>query len=258
LGSSLDTEIVRVWLALQNAGTSSPAEPLAERSGLILASWRRELGDDAGHPGQSPDQSTEMARLTLARVCIASGQTQEALRLLRHAAQSAQAKGHVELGIHCLVQTAMALQGDAAQSAAALAAIGEALNLAGPGGYMRIFLDEGPPMRKLLARWQARAEPGFVRDYAACLLAQFDAETHEAGVNSAAGSPTGSLIEPLSRRELEVLQLMALGSTNQQIAGQLVVAAGTVKAHTASIYRKLEVANRTEAVARARQLGILV
>ncbi|HEY5903793.1 MAG TPA: hypothetical protein VIU39_14675, partial [Anaerolineales bacterium] len=62
LGSSLDTEIVRVWLALQNAGTSSPAEPLAERSGLILASWRRELGDDAGHPGQSPDQSISTGR----------------------------------------------------------------------------------------------------------------------------------------------------------------------------------------------------
>jgi LuxR family maltose regulon positive regulatory protein len=65
------------------------------------------------------------------------------------------------------------------------------------------------------------------------------------------------LIEPLSERELEVLQIMALGRTNQEIARQLIIAPGTVKAHTASIYRKLDVANRTEAVARARQLGIL-
>jgi LuxR family maltose regulon positive regulatory protein len=65
------------------------------------------------------------------------------------------------------------------------------------------------------------------------------------------------LIEPLTERELEVLRLMALGRTNQQIAAQLVVAPGTIKAHTASIYRKLDVANRTEAVARARQLGLL-
>ncbi len=74
--------------------------------------------------------------------------------------------------------------------------------------------------------------------------------------SSPAPQPAG-LIEPLSGRELEVLHLMALGKTNQEIARQLIVAPGTIKAHTASIYRKLDVANRTEAVARARQLGIL-
>ena len=70
-------------------------------------------------------------------------------------------------------------------------------------------------------------------------------------------SPDGNLVEPLSRRELEVLHLIALGKTNQEIAEQLIVSRGTVKAHTANIYRKLDVANRTEAVARARQLGML-
>ena len=69
--------------------------------------------------------------------------------------------------------------------------------------------------------------------------------------------PSRGLVEPLSGRELEVLHLMALGKTNQEIARQLIVAPGTIKAHAASIYRKLDVANRTEAVARARQLGIL-
>ena len=64
--------------------------------------------------------------------------------------------------------------------------------------------------------------------------------------------------EPLSERELEILQLIALGMTNREIARQLVVAPGTVKAHTASIYRKLDVANRTEAASRARQIGILL
>ena len=71
-----------------------------------------------------------------------------------------------------------------------------------------------------------------------------------------AKSPSAGLIEPLSDRELEVLHLMALGQTNEEIARQLVVARGTIKAHAASIYRKLDVANRTEAVTRARQLGI--
>ena len=65
------------------------------------------------------------------------------------------------------------------------------------------------------------------------------------------------LIEPLTARELEVLELMAQGRTNKEIAQQLVVAPGTVKAHSASIYRKLDVANRTEAAARARHLGFL-
>ena len=75
-----------------------------------------------------------------------------------------------------------------------------------------------------------------------------------------AGSPSlksDGLIEPLSVRELEVLHLMAVGNTNQEIARQLIVSPGTVKAHTANIFRKLDVANRTEAVARARQFGIL-
>ena len=66
-----------------------------------------------------------------------------------------------------------------------------------------------------------------------------------------------ALVEPLSPRELEVLHLIALGKTNKQIARQLIVAPGTVKANTSSIYGKLDVANRTEAVARARQLGLL-
>jgi LuxR family maltose regulon positive regulatory protein len=70
-------------------------------------------------------------------------------------------------------------------------------------------------------------------------------------------SPLAGLVESLSERELEVLQFMAMGLTSEEIAQQLVVARGTIKAHAASIYRKLEVANRTEAVTRARQLGIL-
>jgi len=120
-------------------------------------------------------------------------------------------------------------------------------------------------MRLLLAQWLAHASAGSLRDYAIRLLSQFDAEpqtipTAQETVSPAGDSSAGSgqvLVEPLSPRELEVLHLMALGRTNQEIAQQLIVAPGTVKAHTATIYRKLDVANRTEAVARARQLGLL-
>ena len=120
-------------------------------------------------------------------------------------------------------------------------------------------------MQKLLVQWLAHAGASSLRDYASYLLAQFDAEPRGITLAQRKVSPIAdllassgqTLVEPLSQRELEVLQLIALGRTNQEIAQQLIVAPGTVKAHTASIYRKLDVANRTEAVARARQLAIL-
>jgi LuxR family maltose regulon positive regulatory protein len=152
--------------------------------------------------------------------------------------------------------------GDSAQADAVLA---DSLALAEPQGYVRVFLDEGEPLRVLLARWLAYAGDGALRGYASHLLAQFDAEAHVATKAGDKATPAETehasaaqaLVEPLSPRELEVLELIALGRTNREIAGQLVVSPGTVKAHTSSIYRKLDVANRTEAVARARQLGIL-
>jgi LuxR family maltose regulon positive regulatory protein len=120
-------------------------------------------------------------------------------------------------------------------------------------------------MQSLLAQSLAHTGPGALRDYAIRLLSHFNAKPQPIpaapGKASPAGDPSASsgqaLVEPLSQRECEVLHLIALGRTNQEIARQLIVAPGTVKAHTAAIYRKLDVANRTEAVARARQLGIL-
>ena len=151
---------------------------------------------------------------------------------------------------------ALALQGVGSNAQAGLA-LTKSLTLAEPSGYARVFLDEGQPMQLLLAQWLAHASAGPLRDYAIRLLSQFDAEPHTITATQEKASPTGGLVEPLSQRELEVLHLIAVGRTNQEIARQLIVSRGTVKAHTASIYRKLDVANRTEAVARARQLGIL-
>jgi LuxR family maltose regulon positive regulatory protein len=159
----------------------------------------------------------------------------------------------------------------------ALLALTECLALAEPEGYVRVFLDEGGPMQMLLAQWLAHAGAGPLQDYAMRLLSQFDVEqltipaaqekaappgapsasSGQALVEAKAGPAKDALVEPLSQRELEVLHLIALGKTNQEIAQQLIVALGTIKAHAASIYRKLDVTNRTEAVARARQLDIL-
>jgi LuxR family maltose regulon positive regulatory protein len=141
----------------------------------------------------------------------------------------------------------------------------QSLTLAEPQGYMRVFLDDGQPVQMLLAQWLAHTDNHSLRNYVVRLLSQFEAKPSDTVTAHEGASPTGdasvspgqALVEPLSARELEVLQLLALGKTNQQIAGQLIVSRGTIKAHTASIYRKLDVANRTEAVCRARDLGIL-
>jgi LuxR family maltose regulon positive regulatory protein len=111
-----------------------------------------------------------------------------------------------------------------------------------------VFLDEGAPMANLLRH---AGSHGVSPKYVAGLLSQFDTEFRS---TPASQQP---LIEPLTERELQVLHLLADGLSNQAIARQLVIALGTAKTHTASLYRKLDVISRTQAVARARELGLL-
>jgi LuxR family maltose regulon positive regulatory protein len=198
----------------------------------------------------------ELSHITQARVYLAQNKPRASIDLLAHveaAARSAGRMGHV---IEILPLRALALHqiGDPEQ---ALLVLTECLNLAEPEGYVRIFVDAGRPMRILLVQWLAHAGAGSLRDYAIRLLSHFDAEPDEVPASHDTASPAGDLVEPLSPREIEVLHLIALGRTNREIAEQLIIALGTVKAHTSSIYRKLDVANRTEAVARARQIGVL-
>jgi LuxR family maltose regulon positive regulatory protein len=187
---------------------------------------------------------------------VAQGLYNEAVDRLGHLEKSAEEAGRNGrlIAIRVLEALAQKAAGDANK---AMVTITQALSFAEGEGYVRIFLAEGQPMQMLLDQWLAQASAGPTRDYAIHLLSQYDAEPHPISTAQDKGAPVGELVEPLSQRELEVLHLMALGRTNPEIARQLIVAPGTVKAHTASIYRKLDVANRTEAVSRARQLGIL-
>ena len=131
------------------------------------------------------------------------------------------------------------------------------------GDFIRIFIDEGMPMAELLSEAAAQ---GIMPDYTQKLLAVFEAEKPKSEDKSylpalpAAAPPlsTPLLIEPLSQRELEVLQLMAKGLSNHEISQRLFLALNTVKGHNQKIFGKLEVQRRTEAVARARELGLLV
>jgi LuxR family maltose regulon positive regulatory protein len=133
------------------------------------------------------------------------------------------------------------------------------LALAEPGGFIRIFVDEGLPMAELLTRM--KAEGGMMREYIHKLLAAFGKQTDVHPFDSAQDKPSAlspqPLVEPLSHRELEILQLIARGLSNREISERLFLALSTVKKHNGNIYGKLQVQRRTEAVARARELGLL-
>jgi LuxR family maltose regulon positive regulatory protein len=237
--SAVETAQVKMWLL--------------QGDWLAVNRWTARIEKRFG--SQDPFRyEDELTHITKARVCIAQNKLDEAIHLLTCLTESAQSGGRPGRLIEIMIIKALALQrvGHTAQAGLTLT---QCLTLAEPGGYLRIFLDEGEPMRVLLSQWLAQAVAGPIRSYAMCLLAQWEAEPHMAAKEKVFSS--GELIESLTPRELEVLHLIALGKTNQAIARQLIVAHGTVKAHTASIYRKLEATNRTEAVARARHLGIL-
>jgi LuxR family maltose regulon positive regulatory protein len=132
--------------------------------------------------------------------------------------------------------------------------LGDALALAEPGGFIRMFVDEGPPMARLLHEALAH---GVQRAYIRRLLAAFPVVESDQISSPALRDPESEWVEPLSEREREVLQLIAEGLSNQAVAARLYLSLHTVKVHARNIYAKLGVTNRTQAVARGRALGIL-
>ncbi len=197
-----------------------------------------------------------------ARVLIAQGDPGAALAVLGPLGQRLQAQGWADERLRTLVlqavaQHALEEEGGADEGAAAHS-LGEALALAEPGGFIRLFVDEGAPMAELLS---AAAAQGIRPDYVGRLLAAFRRETK--GGRPAASAPASpapgpsSSAEPLSQRELEVLRLIAQGLSNREIGQRLFLALDTVKGHNRRIFEKLNVQRRTEAVARAGELGLL-
>ena len=198
----------------------------------------------------------------LARVLLAHDRPGPALALLErlHAAAAAQGRIGSVIEIRALQALALAASGD--DAAAAVDALAEALTLGHAEGYIRVFADEGAPMRALLGRLVAaqRTEHAAARtvplDYLARLLHAFDEQHTEPGSGRATAALPG-LVEPLTTREVEVLGLLGAGKSNPRIAEELVVTVDTVKKHVSHVLDKLGATNRTEAVTRARQLGLI-
>jgi LuxR family maltose regulon positive regulatory protein len=239
-------------------------------------------GLDAGWVDATPelDYLREEEYLVLARVLMAQGEIDRALTLLARLRDATAAGDRRDHLLECWILTAVARgtatgalsDGAGAPAPPVVAALEAALNLAAPAGYVRRFVDAGPAMARLLYAAVDRdqlSEPAAA--YAGRLLAAFPLTPEAADVLTPAGV-TGAdreavradaeranlaLVEPLSPRELEVLQVLATGATNREIAQELVIALNTVKKHVSNILGKLDVANRREAVHRARALGLL-
>jgi LuxR family maltose regulon positive regulatory protein len=185
----------------------------------------------------------------------AQGWHREALALLEEQGETAEAAGRTGDLIEILALRALALWATNNKERA-VNTLTQALILAEPEGYVRTFVDDGPPMAELLsealdARQRGRLNPPVPPYYLRKLLAALERD--------AAGDaqPTTELSEPLSERELEVLLLIATGRSNRRIASELFVSVGTVKTHLNNAYRKLGAHSRTQAVARARELNLI-
>jgi len=256
MGEAGQVELSPQVVALFNPMPAQRARLLLAQGDVTAASqWAKAAGLS---PEDEPDYPREQAYLLLARVLLAQDRPGPALTLLQRLLATAASQGRIGnvIEIQALRTLALAARGD---HAGALGALAEGVTLACPQGYIRVFADEGAPMRALLTRLSA-AQQGqrapardIDPDYLAALL--------RAGDQAAAAPPSRravpGLAEPLTDREAEVLRLLAAGKSNQRIAHELVVALDTVKKHVTHVLGKLGAANRTEAVARARQLGLI-
>jgi LuxR family maltose regulon positive regulatory protein len=218
---------------------------------------------------------THKLPLSQARAHLAQGDPASALAVLETLLQQVKTKGWQDEQLKVRVLQAVALRAHA-ETDKAVQLLSEVLAMAEPGGFIRLFVDEGLPMAELLAEMGAAhaGETLPVRAYIHKLLAAFEAPqiVRPSGDAPPAGTPQDSsltpalragadapppLAEPLSQRELEVLQLLAQGLSNREIGARIFLALDTVKGHNRRIFDKLQVQKRHDAITRARELGLL-
>ncbi|HEY4465761.1 MAG TPA: LuxR C-terminal-related transcriptional regulator [Streptosporangiaceae bacterium] len=245
------------------AGLINPVP--AQRARLLLAQgdvagaarWTQKLGLGAD---DEPGYSREPEHLVLAQVLLAQGFPARALALLDrlHTAAVAQGRTGSLIEIRALQALVLAASGEEASAQSTLI---DALTLAAPQGYIRVFADQAAPMggmvgRLIAARTEGDAATSVPSGYLSGLLRAFGPVRPAPDPGRRAAAKPG-LPEPPTARELEVLRLLAAGQSNQRIAHELVVTLDTVKKHVSHVLAKLGAANRTEAVSRARKIGLI-
>ena len=257
VASFVEATQVRLWLQQGNLAAA----------GRWADELRKTLGD-VTEIEQATDENLEMKLIALARILIAEGRETNEPALFENASnllnrlQDAAVHGkriRSLLEIGALQAIALFLQetsptrrpSRSGEVSMSLAVLEHALRLAEPEGYIRVFVDEGQPMAEML--YQAAAHV-IMPEYCGRLLAAF---TEVNPTQPSSKTSSEELIEPLSEREEEVLRLIADGSSNADVAAKLYISLNTVKGHTRSIYGKLGVNSRTQAVASARALGLL-
>jgi LuxR family maltose regulon positive regulatory protein len=245
------------------AGLLNPVP--AQRARLLLAqgdvAWAARWTGACGlGPGDPPEYPREPGHLVLARLLLAQARADLALPLLDRleTAAAGQQRAGSLIEIRAIRAMALAALGD---EAGAIAALTSALNLGCPQGYVRVFADEGPAMAAILGRLvpAQRSDQRVARIPLACLarLQRAFGDGQPAAGGTAADPRAPRLVEQLTGRELEVLAMLAAGRSNQGIASHLVISLDTVKKHVSHLMGKLGAVNRTEAVARGRELGLI-
>jgi len=229
---------------------------LAHGDLAAIARWSAERGLG---PDDEPSYIREPEYLALARMLLVQKPPGQAIALLERMLDLAVSQARTGSVIEIQALRALALAGS--DRGAALDALAEALTLARPQGYVRVFADEGAPMHALLTQLTARRGPpptarGITPGYLAALL-RACRPVPAAPPPARAGTAPPGLAEPLTDRETDVLRLIAAGKSNQRIAHELVITLDTVKKHVSHVLGKLGAVNRTEAATRARQLGLI-
>jgi LuxR family transcriptional regulator, maltose regulon positive regulatory protein len=232
---------------------------LAQGNAAAATGW---TASKALSPDDNPGYAREREYLVLARVLLAQHQPRPALSLLARLMDTAQSQGRTGsiIEIRALRALALTASGDRAAATQELAA---ALTLASPQGHIQVFAGEGPPMAALLSQIAAAHQDrqALARQiplsYLAAVLRACEPTSPNPAPSRHVAVTVPGLIEPLTSREMQVLELLAAGSPNHQVASDLVVTIDTVKKHVTHVLGKLGAANRTEAVTRARQLGLI-
>ena len=211
----------------------------------ILIKWVKECGL------KLDDELTwlhEAKHIMFARILILQGRFNDALGLLNRLIAEDEKTGRILNQIETLVLKALVLN-KINNGTESIVTIQKALSLAEPGGYTRVFIDEGPPIAKLLERIIDTEDNDIPKAFVKNLLAALRLFQIAKSDNS--------LFERLSERELEVLRFIASGLTNKKTSEELFISVSTVKTHLQNIYGRLNVHSRTEAIVKARELGLL-